>query len=203
MKIRIVTRLEVTEAQKQKLTALGCDYFADDFMHHMFDQAELSRRIGNADIAVVGSLVPITASFMEAHPALRMIQSVSKGLDFVDRAAAVRQGIEVRTAGDYATEAVAERTLALMLLAANRLAEANLHVKAGHWEMMRWQGRELRGRTLLIIGMGDIGMRVAELASAFGMKIESATSSTSSADLHAMLASADFISLHCPLTHTK
>jgi len=151
---------------------------------------------------------PFTQRVMEAAPQLRIIAKHGAGVDSVDVRAAAQRGIAVMTAGAANADAVAELALALMLALARELPRLDRSVKGGNWERPQYQGREFRGRTVGIVGYGQIGRRVARLATAFGAKvvlhsrsaIADAGGAEVEADFAALLRRADILSLHCPLT---
>ncbi len=127
------------------------------------------------------------------------------GVDNIDVAAATERGIPVVYAPGSTTTAVAEHAMMLMLAASRRLCTLNAAVHAGNWAIRNgWTSVELAGKTLGIVGLGDIGQRVATLATAFGMQV--AYWSRSSRDeglqylpLDELLAQSDVVSLHVGL----
>lgn len=142
----------------------------------------------------------IDAELLGAAPQLRAIANYAVGCDNIDLAAAAARGIAVGVTPGALTDATADLTMALILAAARRLPEAERAVREGRWrtwEPRGWLGLELRGATLVIVGPGRIGGAVAERARGFGMLVESVGRGD---DLHAALARADVVSLHCPLT---
>lgn len=156
----------------------------------------------------------IQEALLARCPVLAVIARAGAGLDNLDTAAAARRGIAVIHAPGANTSTVAEHTLALMLDLARGITRSARAVAAGRWEeRARYRGDELDGLTLGIVGFGSIGRRVAALASAFGMHVLVAAHA-SRADapartegdsyprlpLHELLASADIITLHVPLT---
>jgi len=151
---------------------------------------------------------PFTRRVIESAPQLRIIAKHGAGVDSVDVQAAAQRGVAVMTAGAANADAVAELALALMLALARELPRLDRGVKGGIWERPQYQGREFRGRSVGIVGYGQIGRRVARLAAAFGAKVlihsRSAIVDAGGAevepDLEALLRRADILSLHCPLT---
>jgi len=151
---------------------------------------------------------PFTRRVIESAPQLKIIAKHGAGVDSVDLPAAAQRGVAVMTAGAANADAVAELALALMLALARELPRLDRGVKSGAWERPHFQGREFRGRTLGIVGYGQIGRRVARLAAAFGAKVvihsRSAIADAGGAevepDFEALLGRADILSLHCPLT---
>lgn len=151
---------------------------------------------------------PFTRRVIESAPQLKIIAKHGAGVDSVDVQAAAQRGLAVMTAGAANADAVAELALALMLALARELPRLDRGVKGGAWERPQFQGREFRGRSVGIVGYGQIGRRVARLAASFGAKvlvhsrstIADARDSEVEPDFNALLARADILSLHCPLT---
>lgn len=137
---------------------------------------------------------------------LEVIARCGVGLDNVDVRFATGQGVKVVNAPGSNTDTVAEHTLGLMLALQRNLYNSIAAVKDGRWDFRkRYQGDEIRGKTLGVVGLGDIGQRVAKLALAFGMDV--VYWSTGPKDVpyaflsfDELLARADIISLHLPLT---
>ncbi|GAB5521808.1 MAG: hypothetical protein RhofKO_40590 [Rhodothermales bacterium] len=148
----------------------------------------------------------VTAALMDASPNLKAIARAGVGVDNIDVAAATERGLPVINAPGSTTMAVAEHTILLMLTALRHANDLFRWVKANQWEQRKqYQGQEVHGRTLGLIGMGDIAQRVADLASAFGMKVQYANRSPKEVpyphvSLDALLSTSDVISLHVALT---
>ena len=144
----------------------------------------------------------IDDALLAACPRLKVVSQMAVGVDNVDLAACARRGIPVGNTPDVLTDATADLTLALLLAAARRLPEGIAAVQSGTWGPWHpsWLlGLELRGARLAIVGMGRIGRAVAERARAFGMEVLHAGRPSQSSFWDA-LATADVVSLHCPLT---
>ncbi len=156
----------------------------------------------------------VDATLLEhAGPQLRVVCNYAVGFNNIDVAAARQRGIAVGNTPDVLTDATADLAVALMLAAARRLPEAIDQVRQGEWKT--WEplgliGVDLKGKTLGIIGMGRIGLAVAQrLHAGWGMDVRyTARSPKPDADqqlgaqhvqLDALLADSDFISVHCPL----
>jgi phosphoglycerate dehydrogenase-like enzyme len=151
----------------------------------------------------------IPEALLARCPALVVIARAGAGLDNLDTAAAARRGIAVIHAPGANTGTVAEHTLALMLDLARGITRSARAVATGRWEeRARYRGDELGGLTLGIVGFGNIGRRVAELASAFRMHVLVAAHASRAEvrdsyprlPLPELLASADVVTLHLPLT---
>ena len=199
-KARIIAKIPFSDAQRGRLRAIGVDYVADSNPESRDDAEEILRRVSDAEAVVISISTPLKADVIRCSPTLKFIQTWSTGVDNVDLEAASAAAIVVCNVPDFSTESVAEKTLGLMILGANRLADANAHAAAGGWDYMKFRGCELRGKTLAIVGHGRIGRRVAELARAFGMSVVALGSKSGKDELHAALKRADFVTVHCPYT---
>jgi len=149
-----------------------------------------------------------------AGPQLRCVANVAVGYDNVDVDAAARRGVVVTNTPGVLDDATADLTLALLLAATRRVVEGDRLIRAGRpwtWGMSFMLGSGLRGKLLGIVGLGGIGRRVAERARAFGMEIAYHSRHPVPAEIEAelgaerlsleqLLARADVVSLHCPLT---
>jgi D-3-phosphoglycerate dehydrogenase / 2-oxoglutarate reductase len=172
--------------------------------------AALLKRIGEYEALIVRSETRVDAATIEAGSRLKVIGRAGAGVDNIDVPAATRAGVLVVNAPAGNTVAAAEHTLALMLALARHIPQADQAVKAGRWERSRYVGTELRAKVLGVIGLGNIGSEVARRAQAFGMEVIGAdpvVSEERAAQLHVrmlpldqLLASADFVTVHVPLT---
>src|SRR5512133_1300267 len=160
----------------------------------------------------------ITREVIEAADRRRIIAVASIGLDHIDREAAAERGILVFNVPGGSSQSVAEATIALMLNITKRFVQANNDVKAGVWDRVKYQSIELEGKTLGLVGIGQIGMRVARLALAFGIRVIASdpyvrivydpgvwdgitpSKQIELVDLDELLRRSDIVSLHCPLT---
>ena len=172
----------------------------------------LKERIGETDILVVSGLW--RNELVAQAPRLRLIQSISAGTDQFSKPGLHERGIKLASAQGGNEIAVAEHAIALMLALTRHLHLARDHQSARHWRpMIADRARredELDGKTLLIVGLGRIGQRLARLAGAFGMRVIGVKRNPRSvpgverlvtpAQLLATLPEADFVALTCPLT---
>lgn len=173
---------------------------------------ELKARAADIDVLVVSGLW--RNELIPAMPRLRFIQSVSAGTDQFDKAALGKAGIRLASAQGANERAVAEHAMALILAVARRIPEACAHQAQGYWRPMiadrGTREAELGGKTLVIVGMGRIGARLARLASAFDMRvigvrrqpqaIEGVAECVTPDRMHAAMGEADYVALTCPLT---
>jgi D-3-phosphoglycerate dehydrogenase len=133
--------------------------------------AELAAIIGEYDALIVRSRTKVTREILEAATRLKVIGRAGVGLDNIDVDVATRQGIAVLNAPGSNVISAAEHTLALMLALVRRIARADASLRRGEWERKRFQGIELHGKTLGLVGAGRIGSEVAKRARAFGMRV--------------------------------
>ncbi|RMD60899.1 MAG: phosphoglycerate dehydrogenase [Alphaproteobacteria bacterium] len=171
---------------------------------------DLIARIGAYDGLAVRSATKVTAPVIAAGSRLKVIGRAGIGVDNIDVAAATQRGIVVMNTPGGNAITTAEHTLALMFALARRIPAADRSTQAGKWEKSRFIGVELTGKTLGIIGCGNIGAIVAERALGLRMRVvayDPFLSPERAQDLGVekvsfddLLARADFITLHVPLT---
>jgi D-3-phosphoglycerate dehydrogenase len=171
------------------------------------DEQELINFIPEFHIAVIRGATKMTRNVIQAASNLELIVRAGIGLDNVDRVAAEEKGIQVNNTPAATTTSVAEHTMGLMLACVRNHGKANLSMKAHQWEKKVLSGTELFQKTLGIIGSGRIGLEVARLSMAFGMKVlvydiidVQTDLDISQVDLDDLLTQSDVISLHLPLT---
>jgi len=166
---------------------------------------------GGWDALVVRSQTRVDAELLAAAaPRLSVVGVASVGIDRIDLEAATRAGVMIVNAPTGNTIAAAEHTVAMMLALLRQLPSANASMQAGEWERSRYTGRELRGKTLGIIGLGKIGKAVARRAIGFEMRIlasdpyltEDQASEVGArlVGMAELLHRSDVITVHTPLT---
>jgi D-3-phosphoglycerate dehydrogenase len=166
------------------------------------------RHVADADALLTRGRGNVTAEVIAAGTRLRAVARCGVGIDNIDVAAASVRRIPVVYAPGATTSTLAEHTLLLLLAAARDLPRLDRSVAQGDWEAREgFQGRELAGATLGIVGLGAIGRRVAELATAFGMRVRYWSPSSREPayehlELDELLAGSDFVSLHVALSDT-
>lgn len=181
----------------------------------VYDRSESEKvieRIGDAQIVLTNKTV-ISKAVMEACPAMRYIGVLATGYNVVDVAAARELGIVVTNVPAYSTQAVAQHVFALLLACVSRVHEYDAQVKQGRWQRSPdfcfYAGamEELAGKTLGIVGFGNIGQAVARIAQAFGMKVlvhtrtqKPGCEGITFVTREELLERSDVITLHCPLT---
>jgi glyoxylate reductase len=163
----------------------------------------------DAEVLVVTYLDRVDEALLSGLAAVRQVSSYGVGLNHIELPAAARRGITVTNTPDVVTDATADLAMALLLAAARRVCEGDRLIRAGGWREAAPEfllGREVTGKTIGIVGFGRIGQAVARRAAGFGMRIlytsprEAGFPGATRVDLDALLATSDFVSLHCPLT---
>lgn len=182
----------------------------------LFDRTptdKIVERAADADI-VLTNKVPFSAETLRQLPRLRFICVLATGYNIIDTEAAARQGVVVANIPAYSTMSVAQMAFAHILNITNHVASYAREVADGKWtncpDFCFWDSAltELAGKTMGIVGLGNTGMATARIAVAMGMKVVALTSKSADtlpegitpAPLDDVLASADVVSLHCPLT---
>lgn len=182
----------------------------------LFDRTSADKiveRAADADI-VLTNKVPFSADTLRQLPRLRFICVLATGYNIIDTEAAARQGVVVANIPAYSTMSVAQMAFAHILNITNHVASYAREVADGKWtncpDFCFWDSAltELAGKTMGIVGLGNTGMATARIAVALGMKVVAMTSKSADtlpegitpAPLDDVLASADVVSLHCPLT---
>lgn len=182
----------------------------------LFDRTpadKIVERAADADI-VLTNKVPFSADTLRQLPRLRFICVLATGYNIIDTEAAARQGVVVANIPAYSTMSVAQMAFAHILNITNHVASYAREVADGKWtncpDFCFWDSAltELAGKTMGIVGLGNTGMATARIAVAMGMKVVAMTSKSADtlpegitpALLDDVLASADVVSLHCPLT---
>jgi D-3-phosphoglycerate dehydrogenase len=178
-------------------------------------ESDLVKVLSPYDGIIVG-VDEITERAIEASDRLKIVAKHGAGVDNIDLDACTRKGIIVTYVPGANAESVADFTFCLMLALARRIISAHISTKAGNWESKKFMGTELHKKTIGIIGMGNIGSRVARRAEGFDMRVLCATAHPEKhseegkkygiefVDLSALLKESDVVTIHCALTpHTK
>jgi len=203
------------------MRVLVCDPVAEDGIAYLRERAhvdvrtglspeELTRIIPHYDALVVRSETKVTAEVIEAGKRLQVIGRAGVGIDNIDVAAATRRGIVVVNAPTGNNIAAAEHTIGMMLALARCIPQAHASLRAGEWKRSRFMGVELRGKTLGVVGLGKIGTEVARRALGLEMAViaydpylsveHAARLGVEATGLNDLLARADFVTFHVPLT---
>lgn len=176
---------------------------------------ELHHAVAGADAIVALLHDRVDDALLEAAgPQLQILANVAVGYDNIDVAAASRRGVLITNTPGVLTDATADLTIALILMVTRRLAEGERLIRSRaswHWNLFMMVGTGLQGKTLGIVGLGAIGQATARRARAFGMEVVYSQRTRADVETEAaldarqqtldqLIATADVISLHCPLT---
>jgi len=175
-------------------------------------ECEIIERIRDADIVLLNKL-KLTRAHLEAARELKLIALAATGTDNVDLIAAKERAIAVCNIRGYCTSSVVQQVWAMILALTQHLAYYARRASDGSWSRSEELGapappiRELAGRTLGVVGWGELGRAVAKAADAFGMHViianrPGAAATSGRVDLERLLCSADVVSLHCPLNES-
>jgi D-3-phosphoglycerate dehydrogenase / 2-oxoglutarate reductase len=203
-----VPKVLVTEPLAESGLALLREEFEVDVREDLAAEG-LAEAIAPYEALIVRSQTKVTAEVLERADALKVVGRAGIGLDNVDVEAATRRGVMVVNAPQSNIVSAAEHTVALLLAQARNIPEANTALKDGRWERERFQGVELYGKTLGVIGLGRVGTMVAQRCLAFGMRVVAFDPYVSRdrardlgvelvPNLEAVLVQADFITVHLP-----
>jgi D-3-phosphoglycerate dehydrogenase len=172
---------------------------------------ELLGAVRGAAALVVRSATGVTSEVLEAGDGLVVVGRAGIGLDNVDVEAATRRGVMVVNAPQSNVLSAAEHTIALLLAQARNVPQADRDLRGGAWNRARWEGVELHGKTLGIVGLGRVGVLVAQRALAFGMQLVAYDPYVSverarqlgvrlARGLDELVREADFLTIHLPKT---
>lgn len=171
---------------------------------------DLERALAGAHALIVRSETRVTADLLARAPQLRVVARAGTGVDTIDVHAATRRGIAVMNAPGANTVSAGEHALGLLLALVRRIPDAAAAMGRGDWDRKRFEGTELRGKTMGVVGLGRIGGHVAQLARAFGMHVvghdpyllpeRAAELNVRLLALDVLLRTADVVTLHVALT---
>lgn len=207
----MASRVLVTEPLAQVgLDALAAAGFDVDVRIGL-SPSELVQAVRGASALIIRSATRVDAAVLEAGTELVVIGRAGIGLDNVDVAAATSKGVMVVNAPQSNVLSAAEHTLALLIAQARNIPQADADLKAGNWRRSRWEGIELHGKTLGIVGLGRVGGLVAQRALSFGMHLMAYDPYVSAErarqmgvelarSLEDLVAEVDFLTIHLPRT---
>ena len=171
---------------------------------------ELIKIVADYDGMIVRSGIKVTKEVIAAAKRLKVIGRAGVGVDNIDLEAAKEKGIAVMNTPLGNVNAAAEHTLTLLMMLAKHIIHAHLELKKGIWDRKKYQGIELRDRTLGIIGLGHVGKKVAKVANALEMKVicydpfldakKMKEMGVEKRELDEVIKKSDFITIHVPKT---
>ncbi len=205
-----MARVLVTEKIAQRGLDLLAEAGHDVDVQEGLDPARLLDVVAGAHALVIRSATKVTADVLTAGTDLQVVGRAGVGLDNVDVAAATGRGVMVVNAPTSNILSVAEHAIGLLLAQARNIPQAHAALVAGRWERSRWEGVELHGKVLGIVGLGRAGSLVAQRALAFGLRLLAFDPFLSAERARAMgvelrtieelFAESDFVTIHTPKT---
>jgi D-3-phosphoglycerate dehydrogenase / 2-oxoglutarate reductase len=190
----------------EEMKRSGCVFVPQKFEKAPSEE-QLVQAVREVDVIISGT-EPITSKVLAAATRLKLIAKHGVGYDNIDVESARARGVAVALAGPVMVDSVADLAIGLLLAIARKIPQGNASVRSGQWD--RFIGPELRDKTIGIVGFGQIGKAVARRAKSFGLRLLAhdtaqdpsfaASWGVRYADLDTLLAEADFISIHAPLT---
>jgi D-3-phosphoglycerate dehydrogenase / 2-oxoglutarate reductase len=194
---------------REPIAEAGIDLLRSRFDVDVDEDGELAEIVGRYDAIVIRSATKLTSDVLARAERLKVIGRAGVGVDNVDLDAATRRGIVVANAPESNVVSAAEHTIGLLVALARNIPQAHAALKEGRWERSRWGGVELAEKTLGVLGLGRIGQQVARRALGLQMRVVAYDPFVSAdrvrelgietGDLDAVLARADFLTLHLPL----
>jgi glycerate dehydrogenase len=184
---------------------------AGELVLYESDESKIAERIRDADVALLNKL-ELTRELLFGAPRLKLVALAATGTDNVDLVAARDRGIAVCNVRAYCTASVVQQVWGLILSLTQHVYEFSRLSKDGSWArdeagtVFSYRIRELNGRIFGVVGWGELGRAAARVAETFGMRVAIANrpgepSQPGRVNLDELLAQADIVSLHCPLTH--
>ncbi len=207
MTVKILVCDPLDDEGVEKLRREGFDVIVEP----LIEQNELEKIVSSCDAIVVRSRTKVTKQLIEKGNRLKVIGRAGAGVDNIDVEAARKRGIMVLNTPEAPADSVAELTMGLMLAISRKISCADRLMKEGKWAKRELEGTLLKGKTLGLIGFGNIGAKVAKLAKAFGMKVIFTKRTPPSHEildaveaeyvsLDELLMRSDIVSVHAPLT---
>ncbi|NRT74363.1 D-2-hydroxyacid dehydrogenase [Clostridium beijerinckii] len=200
--IKVLTNDGLENASIEALNGLGVEV-----VNEHFNQDILGAKLKEFDAVVIRSATKLTADVFEAEAGgnLKLAIRAGVGIDNIDIPAAQGKGVTVRNTPSASSDSVAELAIGHMFALARFIAISNYTMRNGEWNKKKYEGTEIAGKTLGIVGMGRIGQSLAKKATALGMKVVYYTIEGKHDDLdydfvslEEVLKVSDFISLHVP-----
>jgi len=196
---------------REQIADAGVELLRERYDVDVDSNGDLAERIGDYDAIIIRSATKLTADLIERGEKLKVIGRAGVGVDNVDVEAATRRGIVVANAPESTVISAAEHAIGLLLALSRNIPQAHAALKQGRWERSRWGGLELADKTLGVLGFGRIGQQVARRAAGLQMRVVAYDPYVSKERFRELgveraetqedvLAVADFVTLHLPLT---
>lgn len=204
-KIKVLLVEGIHPVAKERLEAVGCEV---DLIPHAPSEDEYLQKISGYDLLGIRSKSLLTSKILKSHPGLLAVGAFCIGTNQIDLESANGVGVPVFNAPHANTRSVAEMVIAEMIILSRQLGDRNSMAHRGEWMKSAEGSKEVRGKTLGIVGYGHIGSQVSILAEALGMKVLfydvvkklALGNAVSENTLNDLLSKSDFVTLHVPET---
>ena len=190
MNIVIPDKIEFSASQLDQLKQLNVTVF-DDLPD---SEAEIASRIKDAEL-ITANYIDITPSLIDAAPKLKYILAPAVGYDWVDSKYAASKGIKVINCPTFNSQAVAELALAMTMAISRKVVQASNDLQQGGWGPQVFVGTELAGRTMGLIGHGNIGKRIDQTATTLGITVRYVDSKSTEDEIDELIAGVDYLVL--------
>ncbi len=194
MKIVLPDKINIPDTYKDEMRNLGAELYED-----LPDEAELKHRIADAEV-ITANYVDITPEVIDAAPKLKYIIVPAVGYEWVDVDYAASKGITTLNCPTFNSQAVAEHAMSLLMAVNRNLGRGMDELRAGKWHPQAFVGYELAGKHLGLVGYGNIGTRIEQLATVLGMHVSYVNSRSTADEIDELMRSADFVVICAPLT---
>lgn len=208
MKPKVLVTLKVPLSHLAPLEEIA-EIIMPDYEPNVMPYSEVMEKITDCSAVICQGELRIDDKLLKAAPHLKIAANISMGIDNLDLDALTRRGIQATNAPDAFVESTADFTLALILSISRHLVKGDAYVRSGNWEQdgfqpTRWEGILLQGRTLGLIGYGQIAKAVEKRALSFGLQVIHTRTTPDKhphyRSLEELLGESDIVALHVPHT---
>ena len=208
MKPKVLVTLKVPLSHLAPLEEVA-EIIMPDYEPNVMPYAEVVKKIADCTAVICQGELRIDGELLDAAPDLKIAANISMGIDNLDLEALTSRGIQATNAPDAFVDSTADFTLALILSTSRHLIQGDAYVRSGNWEAdgfqpTRWEGSLLRGKTLGLVGYGQIAQAVKKRATSFGLQViytrTTPDNNPQCRSLEELLGESDIVALHVPHT---
>lgn len=188
MKVVITDKIDIDQTALEQIKKLPAEIFDDT----LGTEDEIINRIRDAEV-ITANYVDITPRIIDACSSLKFIVVPAVGFEWVDYKYAASKGIKVINCPTHNSLAVAEHAIALLFAVSRKVCEARDSMRNGQWQSRNFRGLELHGKNIGLVGYGNIGKNIADMASGLGMNVSHLDSKSTTEELNGLLKSSDIV----------